>query len=238
VSLASEGEGNAGAGLRKADTDFSELLFRACHDLRSPSRSIQTTAQLIAREPANTHLSEGLGIIIDNARRLDSLIDRLASYSIALQTEPASFQPVRMDVCLRTALASLHGQISARNAGVASRELPRVSGDADRLTQLFEELLGNALQHGRAQTPRIEIAADQRGDEWLIGVRDNGGGIPEASLERIFRPFEKLSAAHRAGCGMGLTICRVIVERHGGRLWAESGRDSAAFLFTLPVVSG
>jgi signal transduction histidine kinase len=237
VSLASEGEGNAGAGLRKADTDFSELLFRACHDLRSPSRSIQTTAQLITRDPANAHLSEGLGIIIDSARRLDSLIDRLASYSIALQTEPASFQPVRMDVCLRTALASLHGEITARNAGVASRDLPRVSGDADRLTQVFEELLGNALQHGGAKTPRIEIAADQRGDEWIIAVRDNGSGIPDESFERIFRPFEKLGATHGAGSGMGLTICRMIVERHGGRLWAEAGRDSGvAFLFTLPAL--
>jgi signal transduction histidine kinase len=229
-------EGNGGTARRKSDEDISELLFRACHDLRSPSRAIQTHAQLIARDPANSHLGESLALIIGNAKRLDLLVDRLVSYSIALQTGPGSFQPVRMDVCCRTALARLDAEISARNATITCQELPRAFGDPDRLTQVFEELIGNAVQHGDAQTPRVEITGSQRGDECLISVRDNGSGIPDTSLERIFRPFEKLSGEHRAGTGMGLAIARMIVERHGGRLWAESVPGSgAAFLFTLPV---
>jgi signal transduction histidine kinase len=111
-----------------------------------------------------------------------------------------------------------------------------VSGDPDRLMEVFENLLHNALYYRGPAPPLIHIAAERRAEEWLFAVRDNGPGVEAADLESIFQPFVRLHGKRREGPGLGLAICRVIVERHGGRIWAESQAGAgAAFLFTLPA---
>ena len=121
------------------------------------------------------------------------------------------------------------------SASGASSDLPRVSGNSDRLAHLFDLLLRNALRHRSDRTPEIRITAQKENDRWLIGVQDNGVGIEAAWLERIFRPFVRLRGGTE-GAGLSLATCRIIIERHGGRIWVESTPDQGSrFCFTLPA---
>ena len=222
-----------------SDRDLSEFLLRACHDLRSSLRAIRAHAELVQK---GVHADEASGLdrnfafIANGVRRIELLTDGLSGYSIALQIEAGSFQPARMDVMFRTALARIDREMQERGAEVRCGELPQVSGKPDRLVQVFEILLDNALRHCGQSPPRIHITAEKQGEEWLFAVRDNGPGIDAAYLERVFKPFERLHATEREGAGMGLAICRAIVERHGGRLWVESTPGTGStFFFTLPV---
>jgi signal transduction histidine kinase len=222
-----------------SDQDLSEFLLRACHDLRSPIRAIKAHADLIRKSaptPEIADFEKRLEFIIDGARKIDLLTDGLTSYSIALHVEQTSFQPARMDVILRMALARLDRELRAHGAEVTYGELPCVAGNPDRLAQVFENLLRNALRHGGRDSLRIHISAERQGETWLFAVRDNGTGIEAAYLERVFKPFERLRAGDSEGVGLGLAICRIIVERHGGKLWAESTPGTGStFLFTLPA---
>jgi signal transduction histidine kinase len=223
-----------------SDRDLSEFLLHVCHDLRTSLRAIQAHAELLqrpVRAPETPAFEPHIGFIVDGARRIDSLAAGLSSYSIALQIEEASFQITRLDVTLRTVLARLDGELRVNGADVSCGELPSVFGNPDRLAQIFEILLHNALRHRTELSPRIDISAEKRAEDWLFAVRDNGPGIETTWLESIFKPLKRLHGKEREGVGMGLTVCRAIVERHGGRLWAESKPGTGStFLFTLPVV--
>jgi len=224
----------------KSDRELSEFLLRACHDLRSATRAVRTHSELLLKDTAGdsapVQLGERLGFIIEGSRKIDGLLDGLVQYSLALQTDPASFQPTRADVLLRVVLARLDKERRAADAEVEYGALPEVNANPDRLTQVFENLLRNALMHRGAAPPRIRVSAEQQSAEWLLTVRDNGPGIEAESLERVFTPFERLGGAKARGAGLGLAICREIVERHGGKIWAESPpQGGAAFYFTLPV---
>ena len=223
------------------DRELSEFLLRACHDLRAGLRSIRAHTELMVRsgdtaQPCGSH--EHLGFIADGAQRIDLLVEGLASYSIALQIEKGSFQPTRMDVMLRTVLTRLDNELRESGAEVSYDQLPQVAGDPDRLIQLMEHLLDNAVRHRGESPPRICIAAERRAGEWLFSVQDDGPGVEAAYLETIFRPFERLNRARSARPGLGLAICRAIVERHGGQIWAESSPGAGCtVLFTLPADS-
>lgn len=222
-----------------SDREVSEFLLRACHDLRAAARAVRTHSELFLKDagiPRNSGVEQRLGYIVDGARRIDLLVDGLASYSVALQTDVASFQSTRMDVLLRSALKKLDKELRDSGAEVSYGELPTVTGNLDRLTQVFEHLLRNALVHRGQAIPRIQIGADKQAEGWLFTVRDNGPGLEADSLERIFMPFERLQGRERPGAGLGLAICRAVVQRHGGRIWAESQAGSGAtFRFTLPA---
>lgn len=225
--------------LPTGELDVSEFLLHACHDLRSALRAIRTHADLLARD-RNVELPAGveerLGFVVDGVRKIDRLTGGIASYAIALQIQPGSFQPAPMEVLLRTALANLDEELRANNAHVNYGKLPRVSGDPDRLMEVFENLLRNALRYRGDNPPVVQITAARRGEEWIFTVRDNGVGVNPADLERIFQPFARLPGQGPTDAGLGLAICRVIVEKHGGRIWAESqAGDGAAFWFTLPA---
>ena len=223
-----------------SDRELSEFLLRACHDLRSGARAVRTHSELFlkeAAEPLDSAFDQRLGFIVDGARRIDLLLDSLVHYSLALQTDAASFQSTSMSVLLRLVLAQFDKELRAAEAEVVYGKLPSVIGNPDRLKQLLENLLRNALTHRGCAPPRIEISAAERAESWLFAVRDNGPGVEDALLERVFTPFERLDGSQRPGCGLGLATCRVIVERHGGRIWAESqAGNGATFFFTLPAV--
>jgi len=223
-----------------SDRDLSEFLLRACHDLRASLRAISAHAEKLRKDSQAPQVAsdfdQRLGFILDGARKIDSLTEGLSAYSIALQIEEASFQSTSMGVMFRAAMARLDPELRAHGAEVTCGELPRVFGNPDRLVQIFETLLSNALRHRGELPARIHVTAEKRDEEWLFAVRDNGPGIDTAYLERIFRPFERLRATESAGAGLGLAVCRAIVERHGGRLWAESTPGTGSvFLFTLPA---
>jgi signal transduction histidine kinase len=224
-----------------SDRDLSEFLLRACHDVRSALRAIRTHTEIVQKNvPADkaSGVNRNFAFIDEGARRIELLTDGMSGYSIALQIEEATFQPARMDVMLRTALARIDREMQERGAEVTYGELPQVSGKPDRLVQVFEILLHNALRHGGQSSPRIHVTAENKAGEWLFAIRDNGPGIDAAYLERVFRPFERLHPGKTESAGMGLAICRAIVERHGGKLWAESTPGTGStFHFTLPVIS-
>jgi light-regulated signal transduction histidine kinase (bacteriophytochrome) len=222
----------------KSDLEVSEFILRACHDLRSSTRAVRIHSELLMKDPEaarNSTFEERLGYVVEGARKIDSLLDGLTKYSLALQTDAATFQSTATAVLLRTALMKLDKELRACAGKVTYDELPRVNGDPDRLMQVFENLIRNSLVHRSEKPPQIHVCACLQGTDWVFEVRDNGAGVEAADLERIFRPFERLKGGERTGVGLGLTISRAIVERHHGRMWVESKPgDGATFFFTLP----
>jgi light-regulated signal transduction histidine kinase (bacteriophytochrome) len=222
----------------KSDREISEFLLRACHDLRSSLRAVRIHSELIRKDAGagrNSDLEQRIGFIVEGVTSIDSLVEGLTKYSVALQTETAPFQSVHMEVQLRSVLARLHKELGECRAEVTHGELPVVSGNPDRLMQVLENLLHNALVHRGTGAPRIDVRAGKHAEGWLFTVRDNGPGVEATALERIFVAFERLPNRNHMGAGLGLAICRVIVERHGGRIWAQSQEGcGATFCFTLP----
>ena len=218
-----------------ADDALCEFLLRACHDLRAPLRSVRANAELlrIPEKRDGPDVDQILGFIVDGARRMDSLVDAMVGYTLALHTERRSFLPTRLGVVLRSAIARLAAEIRESGAEVSYGELPRVAGDPDRLAQLFENLFRNALQFRGSTPPRIHVTATSQDGAWLVAVRDNGIGVEADSTERIFRPFERLG---KGGAGLGLAASWEIVARHGGKIWAEcEGGPGVTIFLTLPA---
>lgn len=221
-----------------SDRDLSHFLLRACHDLKSAVRAIRTSAELLGRDAPQSKAgtAKTLGFITDGARQIELLTDGLANYSVALQIERESFQRIGMSVALRTALARLDNELRAQRAEVSADDLPRVFGNPDRLAEVFGILLRNALRHRSEREPRIHISAERQGADWHFAVRDNGAGIEPAWLDRVFEPFERMRGGENEGVGLGLPICQAIVERHGGKLWAQSTPgEGSTFFFSVPA---
>jgi light-regulated signal transduction histidine kinase (bacteriophytochrome) len=152
-------------------------------------------------------------------------------------TRGHEFKPVEADTALKQALWNLKAAIEESHANVTFDPLPVVNADSGQLTQLFQNLIGNALKFRRQEPPRVHVSAERRAKEWVFSVRDNGIGIEPQHLERIFVIFQRLHAASEfPGTGLGLAICKKIAERHGGRLWvtSEPGAGSV-FYFSIPV---
>ena len=224
---------------RPIERDMSDFLLRACHDLRTPLRAIHAHAELLRKTEnpqSAADFDQRLGFIVDGAQRMNLLLDGLASYSISLRLEEQSFQPTQMEVILRLALAKLRKELTESQAEVAYDPLPSVTGDPDRLAQLLENLVLNAIRHRGSNPPRVHVSVTKQADSYVFAVRDNGPGIESAYLERVFAPFERLCGKELPGPGLGLAISREIVERHGGRIWVESTLGSGStFFFTLPA---
>jgi light-regulated signal transduction histidine kinase (bacteriophytochrome) len=218
---------------QSAGSNLSDLLFHTCHELRTHLRSIQIQAQRLLKNDENCSPA---ALIAGSSKGLDLLADGLTSYAAALDIDEGSFQTVRMDVILRTVLAGLDQERRANDAEVTYTELPAVLGDPDRLADLLKNLLRNTLRHRAQAPPRIRVTAERQSNHWVLAVKDNGPGIERDYLESVFKPFERLHGREREGPGLGLTICRAIVERHGGTIWVESDLgNGCTFRFTLPV---
>ena len=220
------------------DRELAEFLLRLAHDLRSPLRAIRANAEWIRKDTAATEtpgLPPRVDFILSGAQTLEELAEGLASFALALRLETGSFLPAQLDVLLRLALARIRDHLNENSAEVVYDALPQVLGNPDRLEQVFEILLLNALRHRGQEPPRIQISAERLADYWRIAVRDNGPGIEAAFLERIFQPFERLRGKESRGPGLGLAISREIVQRHGGTMWAESEAGGSTFFFTLPA---
>ena len=221
------------------DRELGEFLLRVCHDLKTPLRAIRAHAELLRRDwatPGDSGHEQCLGFIVSGVQSIELLADGLANYSLALRIDESSFRPLQMDVLLRLVLAKLRRELQEGGAEVTYDAMLKVLGDPDRLSQVLENLLLNAVRHRGTEAPRIHISAKRQGREWRFAVRDNGPGIEAAYLERIFKPFVRLRGKESPGAGLGLAIAREIVERHGGRIWAESQIGSGStFFFTLPA---
>ena len=173
---------------------------------------------------------------VDGVKRMRSLINDLLAYS-RVGSRGREFKPVSSDVVLDHALSNLQMAIEQSGAVVTWDPLPVVTGDNSQLVQLFQNLIGNAIKFNRNGAPRIHVSADQQGSEWVFSVRDNGIGIEPEYFGRIFLIFQRLHDRKQyPGTGIGLAICKKVVERHGGEIWADSEPGTGStFYFTLPA---
>lgn len=224
--------------LARSNAELEQFAYVASHDLQEPLRSVSSFAQLLERRYKDQLGEEGLRFvrfIVSGTDRMRHLITDLLAYSrVGAREKPLT--AVDTGEVLATVLSDLDANIGERRAEVSHGPLPTVWGDAGDLQQLFQNLIANALKFNRSSPPRVEISAEDHGGEWLFTVRDNGIGIDPDFMPRLFTIFQRGHGREEyAGTGIGLAICKKVVERCHGRIWAESepGRGTA-FFFTLP----
>ena len=224
--------------LERSNKDLEQFAYVASHDLQEPLRMVASYTQLIEKRYAEKLDQDGRDFIkfaVSGANRMQTLINDLLSYS-RIGTRANPLIPLDAHVPLGQARLNLNKTIGEASAIITNDELPVVMADETQLTQLFQNLIGNAIKfHKDGESPRIHIAAQQKTGEWVFSVQDNGIGIEAQYLQRIFVIFQRLHAREDyPGTGIGLAICKRIIERHGGKIWVESqpGRGST-FYFTL-----
>jgi PAS domain S-box-containing protein len=228
--------------LKRSNAELEQFAYVASHDLQEPLRMVSSYTQLLLRrfgERFDGDSKEFMGYIVDGAARMKQLIEDLLAYS-RVGTKGKEFREVAVEDSLRRAVSNLRAAIEEAGAAVTWDALPTVLADDTQLTQLFQNLIGNALKFRSASVPRIHVFVANNEPAWHFMVRDNGIGIEPQYFERIFMVFQRLhNKADYPGTGIGLAICKKVVERHGGRIWVESRPgDGSAFHFTLPKLQG
>jgi light-regulated signal transduction histidine kinase (bacteriophytochrome) len=205
------------------DTDWAEFLDRLVHDLREPLRSVHAFSELLsetAKDRLGVDGDEAIREILSGTTRIRTLIDGLSGYSLALRESADSSATVgaSLQLAFNIVLDALDSQIRACGATVTAENLPRVSVSLERLMQLLENLIGNSLKFQGDAPPVVRVSARPEADGWTIEVEDNGVGIDPADSEKIFQPFTRIHGRKRPGAGLGLPMCRKIVEAHGGAI--------------------
>ena len=224
--------------LRRSNIELEQFAYVASHDLREPLRSVTGFAQLLRRQSENQADEKSvqtIGRIVDAAKRMSAIIDDLLALS-SISSQKKRFEKTRLEIPLSSALENLAVAIKERDAMVRHEALPALLLDASQVTLLFQNLIGNAIKFCPGRRPEIQIVASRQTDHfWTISVRDNGIGIEPKYFDRIFGVFQRLHTRDTyPGTGIGLAICKKIIERHGGRIWLESTPGAGTvFYFTL-----
>lgn len=222
--------------LSRVNAELEQFANITSHDLQEPLRSVTSYLQLLERrhggqldERARGYLAEAVA----GSRRMHALIGDILEYSRVSRGRP--LVPTASGAALAHALANLREAIDASGARIESGDLPTVLGDGQQLAQLLQNLIGNALKFRGSRPPRIVVRAEPEAGHWRFSVDDNGIGMDMQHRERIFLMFQRLNRREEyPGTGIGLAVCKKIVERHGGRIWAESSPGvGSTFYFTL-----
>ncbi|MCT7955471.1 PAS domain S-box protein [Laspinema palackyanum] len=225
------------ADLARSNAELEQFAYIASHDLQEPLRMIASYTQLLALrypEKLDAKAEKYIAYILDGATRMQQLIHDLLQYS-RVGTHGKSFHFVDSNEIMTRAISNLKIAIRESDARITWHNLPQVFGDKTQLLQLFQNLIANAIKYRGLQPPKVQIEAHYREGEWLFSVRDNGIGIDPKHGDRIFQIFQRLHTREEyPGTGIGLAICKRIVERHRGHIWVESEPDRGAiFYFTL-----
>lgn len=227
--------------LERSNKDLEQYAYVASHDLQEPLRMITSYVQLLERK-YKSHLDDAadkyIGYVVDGAERMQGFINDLLQYSRVGQ----NFQPftmINLNDILKTALRNLELVINEKKAVITRDELPTIMGDKIWLTHLFQNLINNAVKFQDNKVPRVHIGAQEHKEEWVFSVSDNGIGIDDQYKDRLFVIFQRLHTRDKyPGSGIGLAVCKKIVDFYGGRIWVASqlGKGST-FYFSLPKVS-
>jgi PAS domain S-box-containing protein len=223
--------------LARSNADLRDLTYAASHDLQEPLRNVATFVQLLAKlykGKLDADADELISFILQSTARMTALIKDLLGYSRVISGGQSSFTDVALNDAVDSALRNVQAAVMESGAAVDVGPLPTVRGDQVQLVQLFQNLISNAIKYRSSEPPRIQIAAAESDGEWLLSVRDNGEGIDPSYREMIFGVFKRLHGSDYPGTGMGLAICKRIVEKHGGRIWVESEPgQGATFRFSI-----
>jgi PAS domain S-box-containing protein len=225
--------------LARSNTELQQFAYVASHDLQEPLRAVAGCVDLLRQRyegrfegPADQLMEHA----VDGAMRMQTLISDLLAYS-RLDTRGGSFQLFDSGNAFQAALSNLQVSIEERNAQITHDPLPTVFADETQLTQLFQNLIGNALKFHGERPLTVHTSVERRVNEWVFSVSDNGIGIEPDYYDRIFQIFQRLHTQREyPGTGIGLAVCKKIVDRHGGRMWVKSAPGvGSTFYFTLPI---
>jgi PAS domain S-box-containing protein len=230
------------ADLARSNAELEQFAYVASHDLQEPLRMVAAYTQLLARRykgKLDDDADEFIGFAVDGARRMQELINDLLMYS-RVGTRPLQPEAVDTNQLVDQVVSDLAAAIADSHASVLRTELPIVQGDPTQVRQLFQNLIANGIKfHRPSSEPQVLVSAARENGAWTFSVRDNGIGIEAQYQERIFALFQRLhTRADYPGTGIGLAICKEIVERHGGQIRVDSAPGhGTTFLFSLPVAA-
>jgi PAS domain S-box-containing protein len=227
------------AELARSNTELEQFAYVASHDLQEPLRMVAGYVQLLEKKykgALDETADKYIHFAADGAMRMQKLIEGLLAYSRVARRGQA-FKPVDLNRVLGDALSNLAAVVREENTIITRADLPLITGDEIQLLQLFQNLIGNAIKFRNPNVrPEVHISSKKEQQEWTFSIRDNGIGIEKKYLDQIFQIFQRLhTAAEYPGAGIGLAVCKRIVERHGGRIWVESmPGEGSTFFFTIP----
>jgi signal transduction histidine kinase len=225
--------------LRRSNSELEQFAYVASHDLQEPLRKVASFCQLLQKRyggQLDERADQYIGFAVDGAKRMQRLINDLLAFS-RVGRSSASFAPVDLGQCFTAARAVFSEVIEREGGTVTAGDLPVVNGDTGLLTQLFQNLIGNGLKFHRDVPPQITVTAERDGDEWNLSCADNGIGIEPEYADRIFVIFQRLHGRDAyEGTGIGLALCKKIVEFHGGRIWLDTSAEVGTTIrWTLPA---
>ncbi|HWR57763.1 MAG TPA: MEDS domain-containing protein [Thermodesulfovibrionales bacterium] len=223
--------------LRRSNNELQHFAYVASHDLQEPLRMISSYLKLIKERyqgKLDKDTDEFIAFAVDGASRLQEMITGLLDYS-RVETKARSFKDVNTSEVLATAILHLEVMMKRSEALITSDSLPVVKGDAGQLVLVFQNLISNAIKFKGNELPRIHVSAEEKDMEWLFSLKDNGIGISPEYKDRLFNIFQRLHGREYPGVGIGLSVCRKIIERHDGKIWLESeDGKGTTFYFTIP----
>jgi PAS domain S-box-containing protein len=224
--------------LARSNAELEQFAYVASHDLQEPLRMVTSYVQLLAKRyqgKLDQDAHDFIGFAVEGATRMHLMINDLLDYSRVMR-HTLEFEPVDSGQALQKALSNLEIAIQESGAVITHESLPIVMADHTQLMRLFQNLIANAIKFRSEKAPEIHVHAELKDNQWIFSVRDNGIGFEPQYAERIFAIFQRLHThAHYPGSGIGLAVCKKIVDRHGGRIWAESSAGhGSTFYFTVP----